>query len=82
MIVGLAFTFGYIVFFKFYATHLNNSAHWWFGISPEGIGMIGAILNFTVAWCVALLTEPPPSKVLELVENIRLPSGVNAPYDH
>ena len=82
MIVGLAFTFGYIVFFKFYAPHLNNSVHWWFGISPEGIGMIGAILNFTVAWCVALLTEPPPSKVLELVENIRLPSGVNAPYDH
>jgi cation/acetate symporter len=82
MIVGLAFTFGYIVFFKFYAPHLNNSANWWFGISPEGIGMIGAILNFTVAWCVALLTEPPPSKVLELVENIRLPSGANAPYDH
>ena len=82
MIAGLVFTFAYIVFFKFYAPHLNSADHWLFGISPEGIGMVGAILNFTIAWGVALLTAPPPASVIALVENIRLPSGVAAPHDH
>ena len=52
MIVGLVFCFSYIVFFKFVAPELNSAEHWWFGISPEGIGTLGAILNFAVVYRV------------------------------
>ncbi|MFP6682020.1 MAG: cation acetate symporter, partial [Gammaproteobacteria bacterium] len=82
MITGLAFTFIYIVYFKMYAPESNNAEFWWFGISPEGVGVIGAALNFTVAWVVALLTRPPPTEVKKLIEDIRLPIGVGIPRDH
>ncbi len=82
MLAGLAFTLTYIVYFKLYAPELNNAAHWWFGISPEGIGMVGAGLNFLVAWPVALLTAPPPPSVRRLIEDIRIPAGVSAPHIH
>ena len=71
MIVGLVFCFSYIVFFKFVAPELNGAEHWWFGISPEGIGTLGAILNFAVAFTVSRLTPEVPEHVQRLVENIR-----------
>ncbi len=82
MLSGLLFTFGYIVYFKFYAPELNSAANWLFGISPEGIGMVGALLNFAVAWCVALVTAPPPLHTRRLVEDIRVPAGVATPHMH
>ena len=82
MITGLTFTFSYIVYFKMIAPEFNTTAHWWFGISPEGIGVIGAALNFTIAWAIALLTEPPPPHVRKLIEDIRIPAGVRTPHDH
>jgi len=82
MITGLVFTFTYIGYFKFYAPELNNAAHWWFGISPEGIGAVGAALNLAVAWSVAAWTPPPPDSVRRLIEDIRLPAGVSRPHDH
>ncbi len=82
MLTGLVVTFGYIGYFKFYAPELNNATHWWFGISPEGIGALGAALNLIVAWTVALLTAPPPEHVRRLVEHIRLPAGVGRPHNH
>ena len=82
MITGLVFTFSYIVYFKLYAPQFNTAEHWWFGISPEGIGMIGAALNIIVAWTVALLSAPPPASIRRLVENIRVPVGVSTPHDH
>lgn len=82
MLTGLIVTFGYIGYFKFYAPELNNAANWWFGISPEGIGALGAALNLVVAWTVALLTAPPPAHVRRLVEDIRLPAGVGRPHNH
>ncbi len=74
MLAGMIFTFGYIVYFKFMAPELNNAAHWLFGISPEGIGVIGMILNISVALVVVRMTAPPPEHIKELVQNIRLPS--------
>ena len=47
--------------------------HWLFGISPEGIGAIGMLLNFAVALTVSHLTAPPPERVQQMVENIRIP---------
>ncbi|MEK9821427.1 MAG: sodium:solute symporter family protein [Gammaproteobacteria bacterium] len=73
MITGLTFTFGYIVYFKFVAPADNDAAHWWFGISPEGIGTLGMLLNFAVSIVVCRLTPPPPAEIQDLVDNIRVP---------
>ena len=82
MIVGLAFTFAYIVYFKFVAPEANNAAHWWFGISPEGIGVVGAALNFGTALIVSRFTPGVPPSVQSLVESIRIPAGVERPHEH
>ena len=73
MIVGLTFTFSYIVYFKFVSPEASNAANWWFGISPEGIGTLGMILNFMVSLIVSQFTPPPPADVQNMVENIRVP---------
>jgi cation/acetate symporter len=73
MLAGLVFTASYIVHFKFVHPELNNAAHWWWGISPEGIGALGALVNFAVAFAVARFTPPPPAHLAELVERIRSP---------
>ena len=75
MIVGITFTAGYIMFFKFIQPELNTSGHWLLGISPEGIGILGMILNFVVSITVSALTPPPPTEIQELVEDIRVPRG-------
>jgi cation/acetate symporter len=82
MVTGLAFTATYIVYFKLYAPQFNTAEYWLFGISPEGIGMVGAALNFLVAWVVALLTAPPPAATRRLIADIRIPVGVSTPHDH
>ena len=43
MVIGLLFTASYIVFFKFMNPEINNADHWFMGISPEGIGMLGML---------------------------------------
>jgi cation/acetate symporter len=82
MLVGLLFTFGYIVQFKFIAPGLNTADHWWWGISPEGIGAIGMLLNFTVALTVSRFTAAPPASVQKLVDNIRIPSAAGTAHQH
>ena len=43
MVAGMSFTLAYIIYFQF----LGGSAeHYLWGISPEGIGCIGMLLNF------------------------------------
>jgi|TARA_R100000501_G_scaffold10060_3_gene19942 cation/acetate symporter len=73
MVTGLVFTFAYIVWFKFAAPETNDAAHWLFGISPEGIGVVGMVLNFAIAVAVARMTAPPPEEVDLLVDRIRVP---------
>jgi cation/acetate symporter len=82
MASGLAFTFGYIVYFKFVNPGANNPEHWWFGISPEGIGTIGMLVNFVFAFIVMKMTPPPPEHIQHLVEDIRVPRGAGAASDH
>lgn len=81
MISGIGFTAGYIVYFKFMNPELNTAAHWLFGISPEGIGTFGMMINFAVAISVSLLTPPPPAAVQELVEEIRLPDHIGPAHE-
>jgi len=73
MIVGIIFTASYIIYFKFINPGANNSNSWWFGVSPEGIGTLGMIFNFIVSFTVCQFTAPPPEKIQELVEDIRIP---------
>lgn len=82
MAVGLVFTFSYIVFFKFISPELDNAEHWWFGISPEGIGTVGMILNFVVSVAVAAVTKAPPEHIQHLIEDIRVPRGAGAAIAH
>lgn len=82
MVVGLTFTLIYITWFKFIDPASNTAEHWWFGVSPEGIGTVGALLNFGVAYSVVRFFPAPPDSVRQLVERIRIPSGVERPHDH
>lgn len=79
MIVGLLFTIAYIVYFKFLG---GTSAGWWFGISPEGIGTLGMLLNACVALVVSRNTPAPPKEVQNLVEQIRFPRGAGDAHKH
>jgi cation/acetate symporter len=82
MIIGLIFTLGYLIYFKFINPELNNKEHWWFGISPEGIGTLGMILNFVVSFIISKFTPPPPKHIQDLVEEIRIPRGATSAIIH
>lgn len=73
MLTGLIFTSSYIIYFKFINPLSNEPVNWLFGISPEGIGSIGMLLNFFVAFLISKITKPPPKEILEMVDNIRAP---------
>ena len=73
MLAGLLFTFFYIVFFKFIEPSQNIPANWIFGISPEGIGTIGMILNITATITVSRFTPKPPKNVGKIIKELRLP---------
>lgn len=82
MVVGILFTFSYIVYFKFVAPELNTQENWLFGISPEGIGTLGMIINFVVAVVVHKFTGDAPEEIQELVESIRYPKGSGEAKSH
>ena len=82
MIVGITFTAAYIIYFKFINPAANNADNWLFGISPEGIGVIGMLLNFAVTYAVSHLTAPPPQEIQELVDHIRVPRGAGGATHH
>ncbi len=73
MMSGITFTAAYIIYFKFISPENNDAMHWWFGISPEGIGTLGMLINFAIALIVSRLTPAPPVDVQEMVESIRYP---------
>ena len=70
MTIGLGFTGLYILYFKYLG---GTPDQYLFGISPEGIGTIGMMLNFAVSLVVSRLTPPPPPEVGELIDYIRQP---------
>jgi cation/acetate symporter len=73
MIVGLLFTLSYIAFFKLIFPEYNTPEYWWFGISPEGIGTLGMIVNLLVSLAVGMIFPDPPEEVQDMVESIRYP---------
>ena len=79
ILVGLFFTFGYIVYFVFMG---GSKEDYLFGIDPTGIGTIGTLLHIIVAFVVSRMTPPPPQEIQDLVERIRIPSGAGEAVDH
>ena len=85
MVSGLVITCYYIARFKLGWVgnpETSTETDWWWGISPEGFGTIGMLVNFGVSTIVSRFYSAPPTAVQELVENIRIPSGVGEAQDH
>jgi cation/acetate symporter len=78
MIAGILFTASYISYFRFIRPEAG-AAEWLLGISPEGIGALGMLLNFALTLIVSRFTAPPPEHVQRLVEEIRLPGEAANP---
>lgn len=75
MVTGLSITIFYMMRYKLgWIGGPTTADDWWLGISPEGFGTIGMIINFIVAMVVCHLTPAPPKEIGEMVENIRVPA--------
>jgi cation/acetate symporter len=93
MITGIAFTGIYIILFRFnWANGVlagitgwepggDKEEFWLFGISPEGIGSIGMVINFIVAIAISTFTSPPPADIQQLIEDIRVPKGAGEAHE-
>ena len=79
MIAGLSITLIYVfqhkgIMFIPGTSFLGSmEENWFFGITPNAFGAVGAIVNFAVAFAVSSNTEAPPEEAVELVERIRTP---------
>ncbi|HHE32594.1 MAG TPA: cation acetate symporter [Chlorobaculum parvum] len=82
MLSGLVFTAAYIIYFKFVNPAANNPDHWFLGISPEGIGTVGMVINFVVSLVVSRMTPEPPEEIQELVDSLRYPKGASEASAH
>ena len=79
------FTMGYILAYKgvfFDPIIANTPENWLFGISQEGIGAVGMVLNFIVAFAVSKVTAEPPEHIQVMIEDIRVPKGAGSAVDH
>ncbi len=82
MVSGILFTISYIVYFKFISPDLNSAENWLFGISPEGIGLMGMMINFVVAVAICKVTAEIPTDVIKMVDSIRNPKGSGEAHVH
>lgn len=84
MVVGIIAMLLYMMKYKlgWFDEVLPDKSEWWFGISPEGFGTIAMLLNFIVSIVVMKFTKAPPQEVQDMIENIRIPSGVGEASDH
>ncbi|QUM89567.1 cation acetate symporter [Moritella sp. 36] len=56
--------------------------NWFLGISPNAFGVVGAIVNFSVAFIVTKVTGDAPLHIQQLVDNLRFPRGAGAAAEH
>ncbi len=78
MICGILFTAAYIIYFKPQLGGPGTPEGYWFGIKPEGIGVLGMIINLVISLVVSRFTSKPPSHIQDLVEDIRIPRGAGS----
>lgn len=82
MVVGILLMMYYMLRFKFDMFGGGGKDGWWFGISPEGFGTVAMLINFIVSIIISYFTPDPPDEVQEIVERIRIPSGVKEANIH
>ncbi|WP_276389582.1 sodium:solute symporter family protein [Eudoraea chungangensis] len=82
MVVGILLMMYYMLRFKFDMFEGGGKDGWWFGISPEGFGTVAMLINFIVSIIISYFTPDPPDEVQEIVERIRIPSGVKEANIH
>ncbi|MFT4872746.1 sodium:solute symporter family protein [Congregibacter sp.] len=88
MLAGIGITLFYvfqhkgIMFVASTAFLGDTSPNWFLGIEPNAFGVVGAIVNFTVAIAVSTVTAAPPAEVRDMVENIRIPAGAETAVEH
>jgi cation/acetate symporter len=82
MVIGIVLMLFYMLKFKFDWFGGGTKEDWWFGISPEGFGTVAMLVNFVVAIIISKFTPNPPEEIQQLVETIRIPSGVGKAQDH
>ncbi len=70
MIAGIGFTASYII-----GSVYGGMSHWCLGIGPQGIGVVGMLLNLVITLGLTPLFPPPSEAVRDMVENIREPEG-------
>ena len=70
MIVGIGFTASYIL-----GSVYGGWTSWAFGIGPQGIGVVGMVLNFAVTLGLTPFFPAPDQSVQELIMSIREPEG-------
>ena len=86
MLAGLTVTMLYVfahkgIFFIKGTEFLDlfgGKADFFFGISPNAFGAIGAIVNFAVAFAVYKVTKAAPEHIQAMVESVRIPRGSKA----
>jgi cation/acetate symporter len=88
MIAGISVTLLYVfqhkgIMFVADTSFLGDmSPNWFMGIEPNAFGAIGAVVNFTIAYAVSMMTPEPPEHIQHLVEDIRVPAGAAAAHSH
>lgn len=60
----------------------DMGADWFFGISPNAFGVVGALVNFGVAFAVLQVTGPAPAHIQDMVDHMRLPGDAGAAHAH
>ncbi len=60
----------------------DMKADWFLGISPNAFGVVGAIVNFIVAFVVSKMDGPIPQEIDDMIENFRVPAGAGSAHDH
>ncbi len=56
--------------------------NWFFGISPNAFGAVGALVNFGVAFALLKVTGPAPAHIQDMVDHMRLPGKTSEAHAH
>ncbi|MCZ6757293.1 MAG: VC_2705 family sodium/solute symporter, partial [Bacteroidetes bacterium] len=76
MIAGIGFTASYIL-----GSIYGGWSSWAFGIGPQGIGVVGMMLNFAVTLGLTPFFPAPDQTIQELILSIREPGGAGPGLD-
>ncbi|MGE0143710.1 MAG: sodium:solute symporter family protein [Planctomycetota bacterium] len=76
MIGGLGFTATYVL-----GNVYGGMTRWCFGIGPQGIGIIGMLVNFAIAMTTARWFPGPSPRALALIDRVREPEDAGPSVD-